>query len=216
MELLLTLRSVKGVIYDQYLQTPDKARSAFYSDPTHASADGHDLIADVLISYIMSQICAGWSTLQGHAFDVPALGAEGDGTSGSPSLLGGVGLRKGMPGQDPGDGDSAGSSLGDRYYGLRVPSARLADRPHDVQKFREIDPYCVSASDLINPLPPSLFYGSGWHTYHPPKNAITEDRHYWWVHGPAVQLRGDLRPVWTCADESPGMPSSLPLDSESQ
>jgi hypothetical protein len=202
LELLLTLRSVKGVIYDQYLQTPDKARSAFYSDPTHASADGHDLIADVLISYIMSQICAGWSTLQGHAFDVPALG--------------GVGLRKGMPGQDPGDGDSAGSSLGDRYYGLRVPSARLADRPHDVQKFREIDPYCVSASDLINPLPPSLFYGSGWHTYHPPKNAITEDRHYWWVHGPAVQLRGDLRPVWTCADESPGMPSSLPLDSESQ
>ncbi len=175
----LTTRSVKGVIYDQYLQTPDQARNAFYHDPNHANADGHDLIADVLISYIMSQICSGWSTLQGHSFDAMALGSDSDGTSAGTSLLGGVGLRKGIPGQDPGDGESAGSSLSDRYQGLRVPQMRLADRPSDVQNFREIDPFCVAASDLINPLPPSLFYGSGWHTYHPPKNAIVEDRHYW-------------------------------------
>lgn len=58
---------------------------------------------------------------------------------------------------------------------------RIKDRPHDVEQFREIEPFCVAASDLISPLPPSLFYGSGWHTYHPPKNAITEDRHYWYV-----------------------------------
>lgn len=172
--------SVKGVIYDQYLQTPDQARQAFYHDPNHANSEGHDLIADVLISYIMSQICSGWSTLQGHAFDVPALGVEGDGTTAGPSLLGGVGLRKGIPGQQTGDGESAGdSALTDRFRGLKVPQARLSDRPHDVQNFREIEPYCVAASDLINPLPPSLFYGSGWHTYHPPKNAVVEDRHYW-------------------------------------
>lgn len=106
-------------------------------------------------------------------------GADGEGGTSGPSLLGGVGLRKGIPGQDPGDGESTGSALKILYDGMRVPNMRLNDLPNDVDKFREIEPFCVSASDLINPLPPSLFYGSGWHTYHPPKNAITEDRHYW-------------------------------------
>jgi hypothetical protein len=175
---LLTI-SVKGLLYDSYLKAPEQARSAFYLDPTHANPEGHDLIADVLISYMMSQICAGWSTLQGHDFSVPSLGSEGDGTSTGPSLLGGVGLRKGQIGQEPGDGNSATSGVGDRYQGLRVPNMRIKDRPHDVEQFREIEPFCVAASDLISPLPPSLFYGSGWHTYHPPKNAVTEDRHYW-------------------------------------
>ncbi|WWC65441.1 uncharacterized protein I303_108059 [Kwoniella dejecticola CBS 10117] len=185
--------SAKGVLYEQYLQTPDQARSAFYADPNHANHNGHDLIADVLISYIMSQICAGWSAINGHAFDVPNLGTEGDSSASGPSLLGGVGLRKGMPGQEPGDGDSAGSSLAERYQGLRVPQMRLKDRPHDVQQFREIEPFCVAASDLINPLPPSLFYGSGWHTYHPPKGAVYEDRHYWYAEQPTARLRVPLK-----------------------
>lgn len=178
---LISSCSVKGVLYEQYLEAPARARSTFYTDPIHANQEGHDLIADVLISYIMSQTCAGWAALQGYSYDVPALGSEADGTSTAPSLLGGVGLRKGMPGQSPGDGESASSALSDRYQGLRVPPMRMADRPHDMQSFREIEPFCVAASDLINPLPPSLFYGSGWHTYHPPKNAIVEDRHYWYV-----------------------------------
>ena len=169
-------------MYEQYLQNPEASRSTFYHDPNHANAEGHDLIADVLISYVMSQICAGWSTLQGHSFEALSFGldSEGSGTS-SPSLLGGVGLRKGSPGQEPGDGDSesAGSSLTEKYQALRVPSARLRDRPNDAADFREIEPFCVSASDLINPLPPSLFYGSGWKVYHPPRSAVVEDRHYW-------------------------------------
>ena len=178
----LTICSVKGVMYEQYLQDPEYSRSTFYHDPNHANAEGHDLIADVLISYMMSQICAGWSTLQGHSFEVPSFGTDPDGSaSGSPSLLGGVGLRKGMLGQaqEPGDGDSSSSSLNEQLYGLKVPSARLRDRPNDVVDFREIEPFCVSASDLINPLPPSLFYGSGWKVYHPPRHAVVEDRHYW-------------------------------------
>ncbi|WVQ63096.1 uncharacterized protein L199_001247 [Kwoniella botswanensis] len=185
--------SAKGVLYEQYLEMPEQARSTFYADPNHANHNGHDLIADVLISYIMSQICSGWSAINGHAFDVPNLGTEGDNSASGPSLLGGVGLRKGMPGQDPGDGDSAGSSLAERYQGLRVPQMRLNDRPHDVQQFREIEPFCVAASDLINPLPPSLFYGSGWHTYHPPKGAVYEDRHYWYAEQPTARLRVPLK-----------------------
>lgn len=133
----------------------------------------------MLISYLMSQICSGWATLQGHSFEAPTLGSDSDGTANSPSLLGGVGLRKGIPGQKPGDGESASSALKDRYLGLQIPQMRVGDRPHDVANFREVDPFCVAASDLINPLPPSLFYGSGWHTYHPPESAQVEDRHYW-------------------------------------
>jgi hypothetical protein len=166
-------------MYDQYLQTPDQAMAAYYSGPNLANAEGHDLIADVLISYVMSQICSGWSTLQGHSFDAPALGSDADGRADSPSLLGGVGLRPGIPGQHDGDGESTDSALTSRYQALRVPQARLADRPVDMAQFREIEPFCVAASDLITPLPPSLFYGSGWQTYHPSANAQVEDRHYW-------------------------------------
>lgn len=184
------LGSVKGVIYEDYLAQPEQARSRFYSDPNHANAEGHDLIADVLISYVMSQICSGWSTIQGHSFETPLFGLD-DSSAGGPSLLGGVGLRKGMPGQQPGDGESVDeSALSNKFSALKVPQGRMADRPADAQRFREIEPFCVSASDLINPLPPSLFYGSGWKEYHPPKNAITEDRHYWYVPPCPIQHEG--------------------------
>jgi hypothetical protein len=175
----ILMTSVKGIIYEDYLAQPEQARNRFYPDANHANADGHDLITDVLISYIMSQICAGWSTIQGRSFDTPLFGMD-ESSTGGPSLLGGVGLRKGMPGQQPGDGDSVDDkALASKFQALKVPQGRMADRPADAQRFREIEPFCVAASDLINPLPPSLFYGSGWKEYHPPKNALYEDRHYW-------------------------------------
>jgi hypothetical protein len=59
--------------------------------------------------------------------------------------------------------------------------------------FREFEPFCVSASDLVSPLPPSIFYGSGWAVYHPPQNAVTEDRHYWYADKPESRLRIPLR-----------------------
>ena len=178
--------SVKGIIYEDYLTHPEQSRNRFYPDANHANADGHDLITDVLISYIMSQICSGWSTIQGHSFDTPLFGMD-ESSTGGPSLLGGVGLRKGMPGQQPGDGESVDdNALSSKFQALKVPQGRMADRPADAQRFREIEPFCVAASDLINPLPPSLFYGSGWKEYHPPKNALYEDRHYWWVPFPLL------------------------------
>ena len=195
------MTSVKGIIYEDYLSQPEQARNRFYPDANHANADGHDLITDVLISYIMSQICSGWSTIQGHSFETPLFGMD-ESSTGGPSLLGGVGLRKGMPGQQPGDGDSVDdNALSSKFQALKVPQGRMADRPADAQKFREIEPFCVSASDLINPLPPSLFYGSGWKEYHPPKNAMYEDRHYWWVH--FLFFSSPLRPSSPCVYSHP-------------
>ncbi|WVO17560.1 hypothetical protein L204_105255 [Cryptococcus depauperatus] len=185
--------TTKGVLYEHYLRNPEQARSTFYSDPNHPNFAGHDLISDVLISYLQSQICSGWAAINGHRFDVFTLGTDGEVTSSSPSLLGGVGLRKGVPGQDPRDESSAGSSLTDRYHGLRIPQMRLADRPNDIPNFREIEPFCVAAGDLISPLPASLFYGTGWHTHHPPEGAPQDDRHFWYAEQPSSRLRVPLK-----------------------
>lgn len=148
------------------------------------------VIADVLISYMESQICLGWAAAMGHGFDVPAASPDSiDSGSGGAHLLGGVGLRKGMtgPGQSKADGDSTDPHAA-YYAALRVPSARLGDRPSDVKDFREVEPFCVSANDLINPLPPSLFYGSGWHAHHPEKGD-NDDKHYWYAEQPTSRLR---------------------------
>jgi hypothetical protein len=51
---------------------------------------------------------------------------------------------------------------------------------------------CVSANDLVNPLPSSLFYGSGWDTHHPPQAstaAQTAMSHYWHSTLPESRLR---------------------------
>jgi hypothetical protein len=186
------LSSTKGILYHDYIANPEGARKAFYVDPILASPGGHDLIADVLTSYMQQQICSGWAANMGHAFDVPYMGEGGsDTTTGGPQLLGGVGLRKGAQGVKEGDGESF-SGQDSKYANLKVPAARIHDRPSDLLSFREIDPFCVSANDLINPLPPSLFYGSGWHAFHPAKGTHDE-RHYWYAEQPTSRIRIPMR-----------------------
>ncbi|KAJ9122975.1 hypothetical protein QFC24_004013 [Naganishia onofrii] len=184
--------NTKGVLYNDYIVNPEGARKEFYLDPILASPGGHDLIADVLTSYMMQQICSGWAANMGHAFDVPYMGEGGsDTTTGGPQLLGGVGLRKGAQGVNEGDGESVnGQEL--KHVSLKVPPARIHDRPSDILQFREIDPFCVSANDLINPLPPSLFYGSGWHAFHPAKGS-NDERHYWYAEQPTSRIRIPMR-----------------------
>jgi hypothetical protein len=49
---------------------------------------------------------------------------------------------------------------------------------------------CVSANDLINPLPPSHFYGSGWSAHHPVSNeGWAEEKHYWWADVAGAKFR---------------------------
>lgn len=188
--------SAKGVMYDEYLARPRRALSGLYADSQLANKEGHDLLADVLISFIMSQICAGWSALLGQSFNVPSLNLKGESVAGTPLLLGGVGLRPGtIEGQQPDDGATDKSDLisHSSSIGLEVPKMRLRDRPNELKNFREIEPFCVAASDLVTPLPPSIFYGSGWATYHPPSDAVVEDKHYWYADQPTSRLRVPLR-----------------------
>ncbi|CDZ98034.1 SGNH hydrolase-type esterase domain [Phaffia rhodozyma] len=183
--------SVKGLLYHDYMNRPEEVRNSYYADPILANPHGHDLIADVLIHYIQSQVCLGWAAAMGHGFDVPVPLDLAETNSGGAQLLGGVGLRKGMrePNQLKAEGDTTVTDPSTTWTNaLRVPSTRLIHLPTDVEGFREIEPFCASANDMINPLPPSLFYGSGWMAHHP-KPGDQEDRHYWFAETPYSRLR---------------------------
>ncbi|WVQ85407.1 hypothetical protein IAT38_007572 [Cryptococcus sp. DSM 104549] len=173
--------SAKGLLYQDYLSDPELARSQFFTDPVLANANGHELIADLLISYMQSQICAGWAATMGHAFDVPYMGAPApaDTEAGATGLLGGAQLKEESQSEE--ELEAEGGGLAAKMRAIKVPQAMLSDRPSDILKFREVAPFCVSANDLINPLPPSLFFGSGWHGYHPSKGAAQEEKHYWYA-----------------------------------
>jgi hypothetical protein len=94
----------------------------------------------------------------------------------------------------------------------------MSTRGGDGRRFIEIRPWCMSANDLINPLPPSLFQGSGWSIYHPPPGisplhplslltltpspllyppgqnaAVTPSAHYYYSTIPASKLRIPLQ-----------------------
>ena len=52
-------------------------------------------------------------------------------------------------------------------------------------------PFCVSANNLINPLPPFLFNGSGWYAHHPfgPSPNLHATAHYWYSIFPTSKIR---------------------------
>lgn len=168
--------SVKGLLYHEYLTNPEESRASFYTDPMLANAEGHQLIADILISYFQGQICSGWAATMGHAFDVPYMGAPAvDPISGLPVAA------SGSSGDDETDLASEGGGAAAKQRAIRVPQAFLLDKPSDILRFREVHPFCVSANDLINPLPPSHFFGSGWLAHHPAAGAAREEKHYWYA-----------------------------------
>jgi hypothetical protein len=60
-----------------------------------------------------------------------------------------------------------------------------------LENFEEVSPFCASANDLVNPLPTSIFAGTGWAAYHPPtgSNALSSTSHYWYSSLPTSKLR---------------------------
>ncbi|KAI0299373.1 hypothetical protein B0F90DRAFT_1818135 [Multifurca ochricompacta] len=159
--------------------------SRYYVDPILANAAGHSVLADVLVAYIQSQVCVAWSAARGSGAALPiyyTLGAQaGTSPKDATGLFGGKGLRKGAPG--------AAAAVD----GPDLPRPRAA-AGHPVG-LQEVSPACVSANDLVNPLPPSLFYGSGWHAHHPPQSstpATSSGSHYWYSTLPTSRLRVPL------------------------
>ncbi|KAG7091162.1 hypothetical protein E1B28_010215 [Marasmius oreades] len=197
--------STKSLLFSDFMREP-RSINRFYVDPILASADGHELITDVLIGYFQTQICQVWDDVVGGD-SLGHIGSGGQvqgGGGGGGGLFGGVGQRKGVPEPHPNhlDGheevevDAEGnriklglpnriSDFEQRSALLGVPPARMSTKPNQGKPFEEIAPFCVSANDLVNPLPPSLFEGSGWTAFHPggvggQGNVLNTKAHYWY------------------------------------
>ncbi|KAL0572986.1 hypothetical protein V5O48_008977 [Marasmius crinis-equi] len=197
--------STKSILFNDFMRSP-KSINRFYADPILANPKGHELITDVMIAYFQTQICDVWDEMiSGDAPQVQAGGAGG-------GLFGGVGQRKGVPEPHPNhlDGheevevDAEGNRIklglpkgGSDYQPspFAVPAVRMSTRPDEDTPFEEISPFCVSANDLVNPLPPSLFEGTGWSAYHPSGpgsgggEALNTKAHYWYSTLPGSKLR---------------------------
>lgn len=161
--------SLKGALYADYMVDPEGTRQNFYTDMVLASPQGHKLISDLLVSYIQSQICSGWAATMGHAFDVPYMGAAEQKTA--------------QEEDSAAELENSAGGLVAKQRAMRVPKSRLKHLPSDILTFREVQPGCVVANDLLNPLPPSHFYGSGWKAHHPKKGGDehgSEAQHYWY------------------------------------
>lgn len=190
----------------------------YFTDPVLANSAGHEVIADVLISYFQTQTCNAWAAITGHSSEaIPSAAAPvwADGQAKQPTdargLFGGVAQRKGAAagvvaeegaGMNPAlvvDRDAAGRipPLAAQDPRLRVPPVRINSRPADLEAtpFEEVAPYCVSANDLVNPLPLSMFAGSGWAAYHPPPGAaeLSSHAHYFYSALPTSKFRVNVQ-----------------------
>ena len=179
-----------------------------------ANPAGHDILADVLISYFQSQVCSAWGAATGQSFDglPPLFSWVVPDNSKQPTdargLFGGVGQRKGsQPENKDGNVVAGGAGAGNPGQGKVVPGklpgalhvvqavplARINTRPGDFGRkaYEEPTPFCISANDLVNPLPVSIFTGTGWAAYHPPTgaNAVSSASHYWYSSQPMSRLR---------------------------
>jgi hypothetical protein len=182
----------------------------YYADPILANAAGHDVLADVLIAYMQMQVCTVWSGATGHSYDtLPLLAADAVNVkqpTDARALFGGIGQRPGGAAGEEGvrPPEAKGAKhpkLSDNGRGLtahmQVPAARINTRPSDLESrpWIEVAPFCASANDLINPLPSSIFAGSGWRAVHPSAGAqdLYVGEHYWEASMPGSRFRIPLQ-----------------------
>ncbi|KAI0672251.1 hypothetical protein C8Q78DRAFT_971008 [Trametes maxima] len=215
--------SIKPILYPRYMKNPSSI-DKYFTDPVLANSAGHEVIADVLVSYFQTQICNAWAAVTGHSAEAvpsPAAPVYADGQAKQPTdargLFGGVAQRKGaagaVPQDDKPDKEGAGAAnpglFADRDSAgrapifaaqdprLRVPPVRINSRLADLESkpFEEVAPYCVSANDLVNPLPLSMFAGSGWAAYHPPPGSaeLSSHAHYFYSSLPTSKFRVNMQ-----------------------
>lgn len=224
--------SIKPELYPAYIAKPDSIK-AFFADPVLANPLGHELIADALIHYFQTQICSAWKIAIGQSFEAttPAFGLGGSGEAANGDrdqpLMDKHGVFGGL-GNHLFDAKGAGAAAADSRFNahLHVPVGRVAARPDEVRRAsqEEVAPFCVSANDLINPLPLSLFAGSGWTAHHPGPGAGkgVAHAHYWVSAQPTSRLRipiqvgaGDVAVYYLqepYTDEDPGSAISCWVD----
>jgi len=122
----------------------------------------------VQFSLALSRICAAWSTASSHSVEFILIVVTPD-AGADHHLFGGVGARIGTTAPEPGDkADGAKKPMQAPsvpiYPELQIPPVRIDTRPQSTRPFEEPASFCI-----VNPVPPPLFYGSGWIAAHPPQ-----------------------------------------------
>ena len=212
-QILSDLHSTKPILYPPFIEEPASV-DRYFADAVLANPAGHDILADVLVSYFQSQVCSAWAAATGQSLDgllplfPPIVPDNSKQPTDARGLFGGVGQRKGsQPENKDGDIVAGGPGAGNQNPGKAIlgkqqpgslhvqaiPLARINTRPGEFGKkaYEEPTPFCASANDLVNPLPASIFAGTGWAAYHPPTgtNAISSASHYWYSSQPMSRLR---------------------------
>lgn len=199
---LLIFGSTKPILYPDYIEEPSSINQHF-ADAVLANPSGHDILSDVLVAYIQSQTCTAWAAAAGRSTDaLPSLLSNlapenAKQPTDALGLFGGVGQRKGTQGKLNKDAAvpkvAVGKQTGPYQLPQPIPQARINSRPSDFDSrpFEEVAPFCASANDLVNPLPVSMFAGTGWAAFHPPigSNALSSTSHYWYSSLPTSKLR---------------------------
>ncbi|KZT26074.1 hypothetical protein NEOLEDRAFT_1132612 [Neolentinus lepideus HHB14362 ss-1] len=185
--------STKPILYPNYISDPTSIQK-YYADPVLLNPNGHEILADVLIAYLQTQICSAWNAGTGRTVDIlPVLAGDAPKQpTDARGLFGGIGQRKGAAAGAGSEGTAIDLDMSNAVYAqMRVPQSRINTRTNDARPFEEVAPYCVSANDLINPLPPSLFFGSGWHAFHPStgSSSLQTSAHYWYSTLPTSKIR---------------------------
>jgi len=207
--------STKPILYHDFIEEPTSV-NRYFADAVLANPAGHDILSDVLISYFESQICSAWAAATGQTFDglshvfSPIMPDNSKQPTDARGLFGGVGQRKGSRPENKEGNVAGGPGAGNQNPGGQgkaipgklqpgalhiqaIPPARINTRPGEFGKkaYEEPTPFCASANDLVNPLPPSIFAGTGWAAYHPPTgtNSISSASHYWYSSQPMSRLR---------------------------
>jgi hypothetical protein len=193
---------VKPLIYAPYIVNPDSIK-ALFTDAHLASPAGHTLLAELLQSYFQQQICQTWAAVTSpdvhvHHFE-PLAGIAGGAGFGLRKEGGGGGGMIGIGITGGGTPNKVPNFAGVGYMlDARPAPFGLRTRPHELAEYREPKPFCVSANDLINPLPPSLFAESGWHIQHPYGSHTSghkgiENAHFWYSRLPGSKLKVSIK-----------------------
>jgi hypothetical protein len=96
----------------------------YFADAVLANPAGHDILADVLISYFQSQVCSAWAAATGQSFDglpplfSPIMPDNSKQPTDARGLFGGVGQRKGsQPENKEGNVVAGGPGAGNQNPG---------------------------------------------------------------------------------------------------
>ena len=204
--------SVKSALFPDYMRNP-KSIQQYFVDSILASPSGHELISEILVAYFQSQICKTWSVATGSSYEAVPVHSAGSkaGAGDAHGLFGGIGQCPGVPEpeKDPAADPAAekkmvamkdwGDTSSSSPQFLTVLSGQINTRPNRNQPFEEIALFCISANDLINPLPPLLFYGLGWYVNHlsgSGGDVLITAVHYWHLVLPTSSVRRSSSLDW--------------------